>query len=230
LRLSQWLVLFVPLWLWAATGYAEYLIDIAGYVTRIRGQIVVENAAGRHRLALGQPLHINDRVVTGSSARLEARMQDGTVFTLGANTEFVVRQVQGVAPKDKSSLFDRFKGVFRAVTAQTDADAPSHEDWQVQTPVATIGIRGTELWGGFNLLDAGSETLDVVMLGGKGIYVETAQQRVELNQAGEGATVKGAGQTSMPTDGWANKAVTGAGPVKVWEKGKTQAALRTVVW
>lgn len=216
LRLSQYLSLFMTLWLWTATGYADYRFDIAGYVTRVRGEVVIKNAAGRHALALGQPLHINDRIVTGSKARLEARMQDGTILTLGENTEFLIRQVQGVAPKDSGSLFELFKGVFRAATAQTRAEAPTREDWRVQTPVATIGIRGTELWGGFNLLDAGSDTLDVVMLDGKGVYVESAGQRVELQQAGEGTTVESAGQTPMPA--------------KAWGEAKVQAALQTVGW
>ncbi|MCB1920173.1 MAG: FecR domain-containing protein [Candidatus Competibacteraceae bacterium] len=216
LRLSQYLSLFMTLWLWTVTGYAERPPDIAGYVTRVRGEVVIENAAGRRSLALGQPLHIDDRIVTGAKARLEARMQDGTILTLGANTEFLIRQVQGVSPKDSGSLFELFKGVFRAATTQARAEAPTREDWRVQTPVATIGIRGTELWGGFNLLDAGSDTLDVVMLKGKGVYVESAGQRVELQQAGEGTTVESAGQTPMPA--------------KAWGEEKVQAAFQTVMW
>ncbi|MCP5159501.1 MAG: FecR domain-containing protein [Gammaproteobacteria bacterium] len=216
LRLGQWFAPFVTLWLWVIAGYAEYPVDIAGYVTRIRSEAVIENAAGRYPLMLGQPLHIGDRVMTGSDARLEARMRDGTVLTLGANTEFVVRQIQGVTSQDSGSLFELFKGVFRAATAQTDVGARSREDWRVRTPVATIGIRGTELWGGFNLLGAGANTLDVVMLKGKGVYVESIGQQVELNQAGEGTTVAGAGRTP--------------GLAKTWEKEKLQAAQRTVTW
>lgn len=217
LRLSQWSALLMTLLLWTAAGYAEYPLNIAGYVTRVRGEVVIENAARRHPLTLGEPLHIGDRIMTGSEARLEARMQDGTTLTLGANTEFVIRQVAGVAPqKDRGSLFELFKGVFRAVTAQTTAEAPSRDDWRVRTPVATIGIRGTELWGGFNLLDAGADTLDVVMLAGKGVYVESAGQRVELQQAGDGTTAPGPGQPPLPA--------------KAWNDEKLQAAVQTVAW
>jgi hypothetical protein len=209
---TRWLFL-ITLWLWVATGQAA---DIAGYVTRFKNAVAVENATGRRPLALGEPLHLGDRVVTGTDARLEVRMRDSTVLTLGENTEFVIQQIQGITPNKDGSLFELLKGVFRAVTAQTDMAEQPREHWQVRTPVATIGIRGTELWGGFNLRDAGSNTLDVVMLEGRGVYVENAGQRVELKQAGEGTTVKGAGQT--PT------------PIQVWGEKKLQAAQQTVAW
>lgn len=222
LRFKKGLLWLITVWFWVATGHTTAIPDIAGYVTRTKNEVAVENATGRHPLTLGTPLYLGDRVVTGTDARLEARMQDGTVFTLGENTEFVIRQIKGVkpsmimTPNESGSLFELLKGVFRAVTAQTDDAAPPRENWRVQTPVATIGIRGTELWGGFNLLDTGSTTLDVVMLEGKGVYVESAGQQVELRQAGQGTTVKGAKQAPTPIQAWAEK--------------KLRAAQRTVAW
>ncbi len=181
-----------------------------------RGEVVSEAAAGRQKLVLGHALHLGDRIVTGVDARLEARMQDGMVVTLGEKTEFVIQQVMGVTPNSNNSVFELVKGVFRSITAQTETRPQPREPCRVETPVATIGIRGTELWGGFNLLDAGARTLDVVMLEGKGVYVESGGQRVELSQAGAGTTVKDAGQAPDP--------------IKTWRKKKLQAAQRTVAW
>ncbi|MFZ1640533.1 MAG: FecR family protein [Candidatus Contendobacter sp.] len=216
LRYGALLIAFIAGWLFTAVGYAESPAGVAGYVTRVRGEVVSEAAAGRQKLVLGHALHLGDRIVTGVDARLEARMQDGMVVTLGEKTEFVIQQVMGVTSNSNNSVFELVKGVFRSITAQTEAKPQHREPSRVETPVATIGIRGTELWGGFNLLDAGARTLDVVMLEGKGVYVESAGRLVELKQPGEGTMVKGAGQA--PTS------------VKAWGEKKLQAAQRTVAW
>lgn len=215
-RIQAFFMVLMMLGLCATAGRAESTQEVTGYVTRIRGEAAIVTATDRRMLALGHALYRGDRIVTGANARLEARLQDGTVFTLGEHAEFVIQQVQGATPNSDGSVFELLKGVFRAATAHTDSEQQRPQAWQVRTPVATIGIRGTELWGGFNLLDSGSRTLDVVMLAGKGVYVESNGRRVELNQAGEGTTVRGA--DSAPTSS------------ATWGKQKVQAAQRTVAW
>jgi len=228
------LIALIVGWLFVTGGYAESATGVAGYVTRVRGEVVSEAAAGRRPLALGHALHLGDRLITGVDARLEARMQDGMVITLGEKTEFLVQQVAGVTPDQNNSVFELVKGVFRAATASTDAQPQSkpREPSRVETPVATIGIRGTDLWGGFNLLDAGARTLDVVMLEGKGVYVESNGQRVELNRAGEGTTVQGfyAHPTLSLAEEIASRNAATPTPSKIWKEKKLQAAQRTVAW
>ena len=226
------LITFIVGWLFAAGVHADSAAGVAGYVTRVRGEVVSETAAGRQPLALGHALHLGDRIMTGADARLEARMQDGMVITLGEKTEFVVQQVMGVTPNSQNSIFELVKGVFRSATASTDAQPQPREPCRVETPVATIGIRGTELWGGFNLLDAGTRTLDVVMLEGKGVYVESNGQRVELNQAGAGTTVQGfyPHPALSPAEEMASRNAATPTPSKIWKEKKLQAAQRTVAW
>ncbi len=53
--------------------------------------------------------------------------------------------------------------------------------------MATIGVRGTDFWGGYGLTENG---FDVVMLEGHGVYVDSASGgHVELEKAGQGTTV-----------------------------------------
>ena len=187
---------------------------IAGYVTKVRGEVVAAAESGRLTLALGHALHQGYRLLTGADARLEARMKDGTVLTLGERTEFVIQQVTGAAVNSKSTRFELLKGAFRAVTTAPEASAKL--DWQVRTPVAIIGVRGTEVWGGFNLLGAGDRTLDVVMLEGKGVFVETPTGMVDLLKAGDGTTVVDADASPAP--------------LKPWGEKKLQAAIESVSW
>ena len=219
--------LAVGVWLLIIAGLVQAEPPIAGYVTRVRGEVVVETAAGRQAPALGHALYPGNRVITGADARLEARMKDGAVLTLSERTEFVIQQVAGATPNSEGSSFELLKGAFRAITAHHDAGGsgwqgaqsspePAAPVWKVRTPVAIIGVRGTELWGGFNLLSAGTNTLDVVMLNGAGVYVENAGGVTELKQGGDGTTVKGAEAAPLP--------------IRVWGEKKLQAALRTVAW
>lgn len=98
--------------------------------------------------------------------------------------------------------------------------------------MAVIGVRGTDFWGGFNLLNAGSRTLDVVMLKGTGVYVESEGRQVELQQAGEGTTVAGLEMhpsLSMAEE-MALRSTVVPTPAKVWGEKKVKAALQTVAW
>ncbi|MBL8668252.1 MAG: hypothetical protein JNM48_12390 [Rhodospirillales bacterium] len=66
----------------------------------------------------------------------------------------------------------------------------------VTTPAATLGIRGTEVWG-----DASPELLAVALLSGTGITIDTAAGRIEMIQPGTGLDVV-AGRALPPIKQW----------------------------
>ena len=76
----------------------------------------------------------------------------------------------------------------------------------MKTTIATIGVRGTEFWGGLNL---SPDALEVVMLEGKGVYVKNDAGTVELTQAGTGTTVQ-VGKTPTAPNAWSAEKVTRA--------------------
>jgi len=217
--LNRGLMTLLSLGLSLLAGLAQAEPAVAGYVTRLRGEVRVAKdtqlQTQLQTLLLGHALHLGSRVSTGADARLEARMKDGSVLTLGERTDFVIDQVAGVSPEAKGSSFSLLKGVFRAVTGQPAGNS-APLSWQVHTPVAIIGVRGTTLWGGLNLLDSGADTLDVVMFDGKGVYVENSSGTTGLTKAGDGTTVKGAGAAP--------------GKIVPWGEKKLSAALDTVRW
>ena len=207
------LALFASLCLSTVAGLAQAQQTIAGYVTRVRGEAMIAPDA-KQMLKIGSALFLGNRIATGADARLEARMKDGSVLTLGERTEFLIEQVNGSTAEAQSSNYALLKGAFRAITGQPEQGKPGA--WQVRTPVAIIGVRGTELWGGLNLLDSGADTLDVVMLEGKGVYVENTKGITDLNQAGQGTTVRGE--------------VTAPIGVVPWGEKKLNAAMQSVAW
>jgi len=203
----------VSLCLSTVASLAQAQQTIAGYVTRVRGEAMIAPEA-KQLLKIGSALFLGNRIATGADARLEARMKDGSVLTLSERTEFLIEQVNGSTAEAKSSNYALLKGAFRAITGTPDQGQPG--PWQVRTPVAIIGVRGTELWGGLNLLDSGADTLDVVMFEGKGVYVENTKGITDLDKAGQGTTVRG----------------EAAAPIGVvpWGEKKLNAAIQSVAW
>lgn len=207
------LILSLLLGLGASLAQADPVV--AGYVTRLRGEVSLQAAAGTQVLALGSPLLLGGRISTGADARLEARMKDGSLLTLGERTEFLIEQVAGSSPAANDSRFSLLKGVFRAITGSL-ADGRKAASWQVHTSVAIIGVRGTDLWGGLNLLGSGANTLDVVMFEGKGVDVQNKLGTTQLRVGGEGTTVSGNAVAPIPPTSWSEQ--------------KLQAAQRSVSW
>lgn len=197
----------VLLALLAAPALAQTVVPPAGVVARIQGAAVAVRNALPRSLAVGDAVQVGDVLSTGLDARLEIKMQDEALFVLGAETAFVVTDYTFGQGKG-SATFRVIKGAFLATSgkiAQLADNAMS-----VQTEIATIGIRGTTVWGG--PLDG--VPMQVIMLEGRAVTVENRLGRVELTTAGAGTW----------TDGGAPS------PAAPWESDKTARARATVAF
>lgn len=182
-------VLIVPLV--AAFGFVATAADAvdqlpARTVSRVQGAaIAVQNATPR-------VLAVGDILSTGPNARLEIKMRDEAIFSLGEQAAFVVVDYtfgQGASP---NGVLRVLQGAFVA-TSGAIAQL-SDTGFKVQTSAATIGIRGTTVWGG--PLDGAP--LQVMMIEGKAVTVETATGKVELNIVGAGTQLDANGAPTAP--------------------------------
>jgi len=203
-----WLILaLIPI---TATVHAAER-SLAGRVVFLNGGAFASDTRGSRNLTDGATLFTGDIVVTGHGARLAFELRDQTVISLGANTVFQVESYRFDGPqKPGVATLRLLKGAFRAASGLIGQFSP--QNFTVHTPVATIGIRGTEFWGGFEFSDA----LDVALLGGKGIYVENKAGRVEISQPGEGTTVQNAGTAPSPPKSWPADKVQRAQAATAW--------------
>lgn len=156
-----------------------------GKVVRVLGVVSLQRNTQARAPVPGSRLCLGDHILTGTDSIAELRLRDGSLITVGKNSDFMVREFRIYRRRPNVALFELGKGAFRSITGLITRRAHRYE---VHTTVATIGVRGTDFWGGFGLSDDG---LDVVMLAGKGVYVETAAGRVELDKPGLGTTVRG---------------------------------------
>lgn len=157
-------------------------------------------------------LEVDDEIRTGDAARAQLRFADGTVTTLGANTVFRITQFdwQDKPGQTASARFSLVKGAFRTVTGKALEINGSRFD--VTTPNGTLGIRGTDFWGGY--LDA--DAVDVLLISGEhAVDVANASGTVRLEKAGQGTTLK-ADQSALA--------------VKEWPQAKVDRAVATITW
>lgn len=163
----------------------------AGTPATIGKVIIAKKKVEAHRneqqikLQRKSPLQQKDVMVTGEKARSQFRLDDGTIFTLGENSELLIDKYLYTEAEEPSASFELVKGVFRAVTGKiTQTTKPN---FKVKTPLGVIGIRGTDFWGGF--LD--EDKIDVLFIDGEHPITITNQHgTVELTEPGTGITIE----------------------------------------
>lgn len=184
----------------------------AGVVLATFGSVEILRGAQKIPAARKTTLQVNDEIRTGDNARAQLRMVDGSITTLGANTGFRIDRYEWkekqTAPANVQLAL--MKGAFRTVTGKVME--PAGSQYQVKTPVGTIGIRGTDFWGGY--LDAAA--VDVLLIDGShAVEVTNTSGTVLLEKPGQGTTLK--------TD-------QSALVVKEWPKEKVNRAVATITW
>lgn len=178
-----------------------FAANIVGKVVAIQGKPIVYR--GNQRLPLGNRVRMleGDELVTPANSKVRFKLEDGTTVTLAGKTQFKISKYRFNRERATSDVrFRLAAGAFRAVTGAIGKQA--NPKLEVDTKVATIGIRGTDFWGGFIFSDA----LDVTMVSGKGVYIKNEFGQVELNNGGEGTTVK-TGEAPTAPKIWSEKKV-----------------------
>jgi hypothetical protein len=121
----------------------------AGSVDFASGNVMVVYSNGnRETLTKGMQLSVSDTVRTGWRGMAHIRFTDGGYVSVQKNSVFRIdeyeyndpAQASPVATKNTNKgFFSLLSGGFRAITGFLGA-----ENYQIRTPVATIGIRGTK--------------------------------------------------------------------------------------
>lgn len=120
------------------------LAAVAGKVEFSIGNVTAVGTDGRSRsLTKGEEISTGDTIQTGNG-RTQVRFTDGGYISLMPNTEFKVNDYNysGKADGTEKGFFGLVKGGLRALTGAIGHT--NKKTYLVNTPVATIGIRGTE--------------------------------------------------------------------------------------
>ena len=157
-----------------------------GTVTQTFGQPHAFNQLGERReLFKGDEVYKGDRLVTNSTARVRLQMEDDAKIYLRPNTELGIVDYQYKPKKKGVSFLKLIRGGLRTITGRIGQEFK--QNYKMSTPVATIGIRGTDY--GLRLCDndscylndALSQKLNATKLS-SGLYVGVLQGSVEVDR------------------------------------------------
>ena len=132
----------------ALSGHVQYAqadgsaaaAKVIGHVTKLEGSATCLRNGVAIILNNGDNVEKGDVVQTGTHATLGITFIDGTVFGLLSNSRMVLNEmVYDPNGSNNSSLLSLVAGTITFVAGET----AKHGDMKVDTPVATMGIRGT---------------------------------------------------------------------------------------
>lgn len=141
LSAATWL-LCLSLPLSAAGQHAALVKNVTGAVSIVQGGSL-RQAAG------GTQLGVSDRVVTGPGATAAIVFRDGTMLTVGGNSDVLVRDYV-FEPKAGEYAFSLYMHKGSAIYESGKIGKLAPEEVKVETPRATVGVRGTRF-----LIEAG---------------------------------------------------------------------------
>lgn len=194
--------------MWALGASPALASDPIGSVSRLQGFATGTVAGATDVLEIDESVIQNEIVSTGDEARLEVTFGDGTQLTLGEQAVMTLDTFVYDPGQAAGELKFGVVGAFRFVSGQATKLAST--DVTVTTPVATIGIRGTEFWGG--PIDG---EFGVFLLEGS-VTVSNAAGEVTLDQPGQGTNI--AAPDAAP------------GAVTFWPQDKVDRAVATVAF
>jgi hypothetical protein len=116
-----------------------------GYVSRVTGQVASTDVNDRvHQLQVNSRIFEGDRISTEIGASLFVIMDDGAEIYVKEDSVLKVSEyvITNGYDGESSSILDLLRGGLRKITGSIGQSALAN--YQVQTGLATIGIRGTE--------------------------------------------------------------------------------------
>ena len=190
---------------------------LAGSVVLLAGKASATNNGVTRALSRGEPVYAGDDITTGKNSYLNLLFTDDGHVLLRPKTRFQIDtynypappvtevtatpptidalkvQQQVVSSEGRTGL-RLLKGAFRAITGLIGT--ANHDNFRVITPVATIGIRGTD-FGAF--YDEDAKRLSVAVYSG-GINLTTDKGKTDVD-AGHSSSVDADGNVGALSEG-----------------------------
>lgn len=116
-----------------------------GHLRTVVGQAELVDGAGASRAAVrGAVIRVGDRIVTGRNGHVHVLFVDEALVSVRPNSELIIdRYEYNRQQPDLSAVkFSLTEGVARAISG--DAARNARDRFRLNTPIAAIGVRGTD--------------------------------------------------------------------------------------
>ena len=155
---------------------------IAGHVILTKGNVTSVSATGENKqLKRRSKIMSGDIIKTGTNSSVQIRFVDKALMTIKANTEMDISQYHLANPaegKKEQALMKLVKGGFRTISGQIGKGDKSA--YKVDTPAASIGIRGTN----YEVQQESNGDFVMAVYSG-GISVQNESGSIELGLGGD---------------------------------------------
>lgn len=115
-----------------------------GKVDDIQGEPTVKRGEKKTTLQKGVPIFVGDIVQTPIGAKIRVTLKDKSVVAIGANSEVKFADLSMKSGGRKGALEVAVGRFWMNVTKWVK---PKKSFWEISTPNAVAGVRGTTLWG-----------------------------------------------------------------------------------
>ena len=160
--------------------------NVAGTIELIEGEVrVFDTARASRSVAKGDKIHEGESIVTGRDGEVHLSMEDSGFIGVRPDTRMRFTRYQAHGDATDTSVIGLLKGAVRSVTGWIGKNNASA--YQIRTPTATIGVRGTDhetlvVPQGQGNTEAG--TYDKVNIGGTTLQTKHGKVNVEPDHAG----------------------------------------------
>jgi hypothetical protein len=168
--------------------------SVAGTVTHLSGLLRDRSKSGVNRvLAVKSEVMQGDTLITEQNTYARVKFSDDGEVVLRPGTQLAIEAYayDAVAPAKDNIILSLLKGGMRAVTGL--AGQRNHDVEKVNTPTATIGIRGTHFGALFCQNDCGGVPTASGQTPANGLHVDVAQGAIVVTNPG-GSQVFNVGQ------------------------------------
>jgi hypothetical protein len=126
-----------------AAAASTQAAEVIGRVLVAVGEVSAVRAGREVQLRTASPIEAGDSVRTGPASNAQIRLTDESIVALRPETEFAFTEYRYGGREDRAerAFFRLLKGGLRTITGIVGRR--NHENYRLETPTATIGIRGT---------------------------------------------------------------------------------------
>ena len=163
--------------------FVSTLFANIGKITLLEGEAFVKRGEETLRLNISDSISNNDFIETKTNSKVKITFIDNTIITIGKESSLKIEDYFFDSNNKNSAKTELnvSKGAFHAITGQIGKVNP--EKFKLKTKNATIGIRGTEIYGDQNRVFCTQGAIFVLSFGetrevSQGFFVNTFDNQI----------------------------------------------------
>jgi hypothetical protein len=125
--------------------------DSSGMVVASRGEVIALSNGGSRELKQGDFIYVSDEIMTSQRSFAVLQFTDGAKVTVRPDSTLIIEQYLYAGNEGDEATLNLVSGGLRVITGAMAKNNP--ENYKVRTPVALMGVRGTE----FSIMLCGDE-------------------------------------------------------------------------